>query len=682
MPRVGPGSPEPLGVTLTEHGVNVAVFSAHAHAVEFCLFDALGETEVERITLPGLSGSVFHASIEGVTAGARYGLRAHGPWAPHAGHRFNAAKLLVDPYARALDRPFALHPSMCGEAGDGADGDLDSAPFMPKGIVVPAPAVTAARRPQVPWSETVIYELHVRGFTKLHPGVPESLRGTLAGLAHPAAIGHLTRLGVTTVELMPVAAAIDEPHLVRAGLSNYWGYNTVGWGVPAPRLAPGGMAELRATVDALHDAGIAVVLDVVFNHSGEGDASGPTLSLRGLDNATYYRTLPDAAHRYVNDTGCGNTLAFEREPVMALVLETLRRYATDAGVDGFRFDLAPTLGRRGHRFDRAAPMLTAITHDPVLAELKLIAEPWDVGLDGYQTGGFPAPWGEWNDQYRDAVRRFWRGDAGVTGELATRLAGSADLFASQGRTPSRSVNFVAAHDGFTLADLVSYAHKHNEDNAEGNRDGTDANYSWNNGIEGPTADPQIREARQRDARALLATLLLSRGTPMLTMGDECGRTQRGNNNAYAQDNAISWLDWEHADAAMTAFTAALIRIRREHPALRADRRLHGRSLDASGIADVEWRRLDGQVMTHDDWTSAVTRTLIAVLYEDSNRLLVALHGDDRAADGRLPLPREGHQWHLLVDTSRDVPVLEPASALDTDVLRFAPRSVLLIAEQR
>ena len=681
MPRVGTGSPEPLGVTLTDAGVNVAVFSANAYAIEFCLFDASGDVEVARIRLPGRTGDVFHGAIHGVAAGARYGLRAHGPWTPAEGHRFNAAKLLVDPYARALDRPFALHPSMRGNAGDGSAGDVDSAPFVPKGIVVAARPEREVARPRVRWSETVLYELHVRGFTKLHPGVPEALRGTCAGLAHPAAIAHLVALGVTAVELLPVAAAVDEPHLVSTGLTNYWGYNTIGWFVPDPRVAPGGMAELRACVDALHAAGIEVLLDVVFNHSGEGNTDGPTLSLRGLDNLSYYRTLPGVPQRYVDDTGCGNTLALDRAPVMHLVLDALRYYATEAGVDGFRFDLAATLGRREHGFDPSAPLLTAIAHDPALRDLKLIAEPWDVGPGGYQTGAFPHPWAEWNDKYRDTVRRFWRGDAGITGDMATRLAGSADLFATQGRTPSRSVNFVTAHDGFTLADLVSFARKHNEANGEGNRDGTDSNYSWNHGAEGRTIDPAVTLARQRDVRALLATLLFSRGTPMISMGDECGRTQGGNNNAYAQDNVISWLDWPNADAALAAFTASLVRLRRKHPALRADRRLHGRALDASGIADVEWRRLDDHPMTTTDWTSPDTRTLIAVLYEESQRLVVALHGADRDTAFQLPKPRDGHTWHLLIDTARDVPAPDPALEIAQHFLLLAPRSVVLLAER-
>ncbi len=412
MRDVGPGSPEPLGVTPGRGGANVAVISAHATAIELCLFDASGEREIERVALPERTGDVFHGFVGGVAAGDRYGLRAHGPYDPRAGHRFNAAKLLVDPYARALDRAFAYDPALTGGGGDrGTRDDADSAPFVPKGIVTPCPDPVAPRRPQVPWRETILYELHLRGFTRTHPGVPEALRGTCAGLAHPTAIAHLTRLGVTTVELMPIAAAIDERHLARAGLNNYWGYNPVALFVPDPRLAPGGIDELRACVAALHAAGIEVILDVVFNHTGEGDALGPTVSLRGLDNASYYRTLPDDATRYIDDTGCGNTLALDRAPVLRLALDALRYYAQTAGVDGFRFDLATTLGRRDDGFDPAAPLLQAIAQDPVLRDLKLIAEPWDVGPGGHRLGAFPPGWGEWNDRYRDTVRRFWRGDA-------------------------------------------------------------------------------------------------------------------------------------------------------------------------------------------------------------------------------------------------------------------------------
>jgi glycogen operon protein len=499
--RIGPGAPEPLGVTPAPGGVDVAVFSAHATAIELCLFDVDGRREIERIVLPERTGNVWHGHVADVAPETRYGLRAHGPFAPNDGHRFDAAKLLVDPYARALDRPFAVHPALFSLHPNGRRNHADSAAFVPKGVVTPPPRETAQAPQDVPWSRTIVYELHVRGFTKRHPAVPEPLRGTCAALATPAAIGHLQRLGVTTVELMPIAAAIDERHLAARGLTNYWGYNPVALLAPDPSLAPGGIAELAAAVAALHAAGIEVLLDVVMNHTGEGGALGPTICFRGLDNASYYRLEHDDATRYVDDTGCGNTLACDRPQVVRLVLDALRHYVLAANVDGFRFDLATTLGRTRDGFDPAAPLLSAIAQDPLLRRRKLIVEPWDLGPGGYRLGGFDATWGEWNDRYRDTLRRFVRGDAGLQGEAATRVAGSADIFASRARPLSRSVNFVAAHDGFTIADLVAYARKHNEANGEDNRDGTDRNESWNHGTEGATTDPAICAARaQPDCR--------------------------------------------------------------------------------------------------------------------------------------------------------------------------------------
>jgi len=688
MQGVGPGSPEPLGVTLTREGANVAVVSAHATAVELCLFDAAGTNERARIALPARTGDVFHGFVPGIAAGDRYGLRAHGAYDPRNGHRFNPAKLLVDPYARALDRPFALHAAMFGAGADDAVRDgTDSAPFVPKAIVVAPARPAQATRPRVPWRDTVLYELHVRGFTRAHPGVPEALRGTCAGLAHPAAIAHLTNLGVTTVELMPIAAAIDERHLARLGLSNYWGYNPVALFVPDPRLAPGGIGEVRACVAALQAAGIEVLLDVVLNHTGEGDARGPTVSLRGLDNATYYRTFAGDHARYVDDTGCGNTLALDRPPVLRLALDVLRYYAEAAGVDGFRFDLATTLGRRDAGFDPAAPLLQAIAQDPVLRDLKLVAEPWDVGPGGHRTGAFPAPWGEWNDRYRDTVRRFWRGDADRAGDLATRFAGSADIFAARARAPSRSVNFVTAHDGFTLADLVAYAAKHNEGNGEDNRDGTDANFSWNHGVEGPADDAAIAARRGRDVRNLLATLLTSRGTPMLAMGDELGRTQRGNNNAYAQDNALTWIDWPRADDALVAFTAALVALRKRHPALRQDRWLTGEPVDASGVPDVEWRHPEGRAMNGGDWSDADRHTLVAVLYAGAtdtapaDRVAVALNASEHPVTVRLPAAREGFAWRVRVDTAAPSGRRDRAPLAADESVVVDPRSTLVVVEE-
>ena len=526
----GPGSPDTLGVTLTEDGIDVAVHAPDADAIAVCLFDS-NDNETHRFRLPMRTGSVFHGHIAGVVAGTRYGLRAHGAWDPANGYRFNPNKLLVDPWATVIDRPFRLHPLLF-------DREIphpgDTAGLMPKGIVNAPPSPRNTNRSDFDWNNQVILELHVRGFSMTHPDIPPSIRGTFAALGHPASIRHLTRLGITTVELMPSAAWVDERHLPKLGLSNYWGYNPVAFLAPDPRLAPGGWAEVRAAVDTLHEAGLSVILDVVLNHSGESDELGPTLSLRGLDNAGYYRLANDKA-LYVNDAGCGNVLAMDRPAALRLGMDALRTWAIYGGLDGFRLDLAATLARRETGFDRNAPFLAAVEQDPVLSRCVMIAEPWDIGPGGYQLGGFPSRWGEWNDRYRDDVRRFWRGDSRMLGPFTTRFAGSADVF--QNRPLSRSINYITAHDGFTLADLVSYKTKYNHANGEDNRDGSSDNLSWNNGAEGPSSDPAILAARARDARALLATLLLSRGTPMLSMGDELGRTQNGNNNAYAQDNA-------------------------------------------------------------------------------------------------------------------------------------------------
>ncbi|CAH2600328.1 4-alpha-glucanotransferase [Rhodovastum atsumiense] len=680
---IAEGRPEPLGVVPEEDGVNVAVFSAHAEAVEICLFDATGEIELARLRLPGRTGAVFHGYLPGVAPGARYGLRVHGPWQPAQGHRFNPAKLLLDPHAAAIDRPFRLDRALFDPPDAARPDPIDSAPVMPKGIVLPPPDPIAPR-PPFDWSRAVIYELHVRGFTMRHPDIPVEQRGTFAGLAHPAAIAHLRRLGVTAVELLPSAAWIDERHLPALGLTNYWGYNPASFLAPDPRLAPGGWAEVRSAVAALQQAGIAVLLDIVLNHTGESDRLGPTVSLRGLDHATYYRLATDDPGRCVDDTGCGNALAVDRPPVMRLAMDALRCWALRAGVDGFRFDLAATLGRRPGGFDPAAPLLDAIAQDPLLRGLVLIAEPWDLGPGGYRLGAFPPTWGEWNDRFRDGIRRFWRGDAGMLGELATRVAGSADFFPPP-RPVSRSINFVTAHDGFTLADLVAYTVKRNTPNGEGNRDGTNNSFSWNCGIEGPTDDPSVRAARVRDARGLLTTLLFARGTPLISMGDEAGRTQHGNNNAYAQDNAGSWFDWEGMDEPLVAFTAALIQARQDCPALRAAQALTGRSPDGNGLPDVIWRTARGQQMTSARWQDPSNRTLVAVLYtpatptEAADRVLLVLHAGTEAETIALPSPRAGFAWYLLTDSgSGEVGGVGAGEAIDP--LPIGPRSAVLLRE--
>ena len=672
---ISAGSPSPLGVSLRDGGVNLAVVSRNATAVWFCLFGAGGDTEIARLALPGRSGDVFHGVIAGIGVGARYGLRADGPWAPNLGHRFDPAMLLVDPYAVNIDRPFAYHPDL----GLPRPVARDTAQLVPKAIVTAAQPACSALPPARPG---LIYEVHVKAFTRLHPEVPEAQRGTVAALAHPSVIAHLRRVGIDTIELMPLAAWIDERHLPPLGLGNAWGYNPVTFLAPDPRLAPGGMAEIRDTIAALHAAGIRVLLDVVFNHSGEGDVAGPVLSLRGLDNALYYRHSTDRSGDLVNDTGCGNTLALDRAPAVQLVMDALRHWAR-AGFDGFRFDLATVLGRSATGFSPDAPLLAAIRQDLELSRLMLIAEPWDIGPGGYQLGAFPEPWAEWNDAYRDDVRRFWRGDADAAGKFATRLAGSSDIFAGSFRPPSRSINFIAAHDGFPLADLTAYASKHNTANGESNRDGTDDNLSWNCGTEGVTEDAAILAARQRDIRALLATLLLSRGTPMLTAGDEFGRTQGGNNNAYAQDNSTTWLDWQTADDALIAFTAQLTRLRRRFTAFTHDAFLTGMPTTAGDLPDAVWLTAEAHPMTQEDWLSPEASQLGLLLYHPAEgaalaeRICLWFNRAQEPQAVTLPQPRPGFAWALELDSATaTIGANRPARSL----LTLPPRSVMVLSE--
>jgi glycogen debranching enzyme GlgX/4-alpha-glucanotransferase len=666
-----PGSPEPLGLTLTEGGANVAVYSETAEKIELCLFDAIGAREIARLALPARTGPVFHGFVPGLKEGALYGFRAHGPWRPSEGLRFNPNKLLLDPHALALDGPIKLHESLF------ASSALDSAPFAPKAVAA-APQQATPKRRKIPWSETIIYELHVRGFTRALDSLPEAVRGTFAGLAHPVAIAHLKLLGVTTLEIMPCAAWIDERHLQAAGLTNYWGYNPVALMAPEPRLAPGVWREVRESVAALQAAGLEVLIDVVLNHSGESDKDGPTLCLRGLDNAVSYRLDPADRSRTIDDAGCGNILRLDHPATLRYAMDALRAWALYGGVDGFRFDLATTLARRAEGFNPHAPLLAAIAQDPALRDLKLIAEPWDIGPGGYQIGRFPAGWGEWNDNFRDAARKFWRGDAGMIGALATRLAGSADVFQNR-KPPSRGVNFVTAHDGFTLADLVSYERKHNEANGEDNRDGTDANHSWNNGAEGETADENIRAARRRDQRNLLTLLLLARGTPMLSMGAELGQTQHGNNNAYAQDNASAWLDWHRADARLVACARALIALRKSTPAFTQDRFLTGAPQDG-GLADVEWRGADGEILRDGQWHESERRFLAAFFHADGSRAGVLFNAAQEAAQFRLPQPREKYFWRRALDTLAEDGAADGACFDCGEILIVAPRASLVLIE--
>ncbi|HWA49241.1 MAG TPA: glycogen debranching protein GlgX, partial [Dongiaceae bacterium] len=678
--RLSGGSPFPLGATADRRGTNFALASAHAERVELCLFDASGAKELERIRLPERTGDVWHGHVAGIGPGQLYGYRVYGPFDPARGHRFNHHKLLIDPYAKAIDRPFRLAPSLYGHVKGDPRADLsfdatDSAADMPKAIVT-APGAAAARGPQIAREDTIIYELHAKGFTKLHSKVPEKLRGTLSGLAQPAALEHLTKLGVTTIELMPLAAFIDERHLPPLGLGNYWGYNPVTFLAPEPRYLANGGNNLRAAIAKLHEAGLEVIVDVVFNHSGESDELGPTICYRGIDNASYYRLKPDDPRFYSNATGCGHELAADRPIVLRLIMDAMRHWVGEYGVDGFRFDLAATLGRGENGFDANGPFLAALRQDPLLSQVKLIAEPWDVGPGGYQGGAFPAGMAEWNDQFRDDVRRFWQGTSGV-GQLASRLAGSSDRFNKPGRFPGDSINHVTAHDGFTLADLVSFTQKHNEANGEHNRDGTDQNHSWNHGVEGPSDDPAIIAARRNDMRALLATLLVSRGTPMLRAGDELGQSQGGNNNAYAQDNATTWIDWAAAAqfADLTAFVQRLIALRKAHPALRRNRFLAGARVDGD-YKDAAWRRADGVEFGAADWSNGA-RFIGLELFEandDAEDHVYVLVNGGPALSATLP-PATG-QWKVALDSTGTTAVAHTIGV----TLQVPARAVIVLTD--
>jgi len=658
-------APPELGVTLKDGGADVAVFSHFGDTIWLCLFEPAtgGGTgrEVARWRLAGRDGDIHYGFITGMIAGQHYALRADGPYEPQAGHRFDPAKLLADPYARAICSPFVWRPELAAPR----DAAIDTAAFVPR-CVTGNPLADANCLPPPLDSPRLVYEVAVRTFTRLHPQIPAAMRGTLAGLAHPKTIEHLVALGVSHVELMPVAAWIDERHLGSAGLSNVWGYNPVLFTALDPRLAPGGMAELRNTVEALHGAGIRVLLDVVFNHTGESDTEGAVVSLRGLDNAVYYRHTKSRPRELINDTGCGNTLAGERAPVVRLILDSLRRFAVEAGIDGFRFDLAVAMARQPQGFSPDAPVLAAISQDPVLRNLEMIAEPWDVGPGGYQLGQFPPPWREWNDRYRDDVRRFWRGDAGFAGPFATRVSGSADVFARPGRLPAAGVNFLAAHDGFTLRDCVSYKQRHNAANGEDNRDGHGENHSWNCGTEGEASDPAVREERVRDVRALLATLFVSRGTPMLTAGDEFGRTQNGNNNAYAQDNPVTWLDWESADSGLVRYVGALASFRQDCLAAGFKCFLTG-TMTHDGehaMPDVAWWRVDGMPMGSGDWAqaNAIGMTLLLQGCAHAGRLHVVFNRSRAPAPLALPQALPGRNWRLSLDSAGALVASKPAQA--------------------
>jgi glycogen operon protein len=670
--RIHEGLPHPRGGTWDGKGTNFAVFSANATKVEVCIFDASGKREMERIELPEYTDEVWHGYLPDVYPGSVYGYRVHGPYEPSAGHRFNPNKVLLDPYACAHIGELKWNPAVFGyklESGDDTTfDDRDSAPFMPKCVVVD-PGFDWKGQPghhQVPWDNTIIYETHVKGFTKLHPGVPEKLRGTYAGLGSKKVVEYIKSLGVTSVELLPIHTFINENHLLEKGLTNYWGYNSIGFFAPDPRYAQNRsqcLLEFKEMVSRFHDAGLEVILDVVYNHTAEGNERGPTLSFKGIDNASYYRLIPDKKRYYINDTGTGNTLNLSHARVIQMVTDSLRYWVEQTHVDGFRFDLGTILAREPNGFDNQSGFLKACGQDPVLGTIKLIAEPWDCGPGGYQVGAFPPGWAEWNDKFRDHVRDYWRGQSAAS-VITPRLCASGDFFNRQGRKPWSSINFITAHDGFTLNDLVTYNEKHNEANGENNRDGSPDNRSWNCGAEGPTDKPEIKALRERQMRNLLGTLLLSQGTPMILAGDEFARTQRGNNNAYCQDDEISWLDWNLArtNEAQVKFVQRLTALRHKYPVLRRNRFLTGQYNEALGVKDVTWINANGTEMQGAQWADANMRCFgmlmdgraqtsgVKQLGHDVTLLLIMnVHQD--LVEFTLPKCVGGNRWSLIIDTN-------------------------------
>lgn len=682
VPRAGRNFP--LGAHFDGGGVNFALFSANAEKVELCLFDSKGERETRRIALPERTDDVWHGYLPNLGPETLYGYRVHGPYDPEAGHRFNPHKLLIDPYARALDRPFVWNDLHCGYAPDDARGDLsfdtrDNAKLMPKCRVLdPAFDWKGDMHPQTAWADAAIYELHVRGHTMRHPAIAERLRGSCAALADPAVIGHLRALGISAVELLPVHAMATTRELQQAGLRDYWGYNSLAFFALEPRyLASRDNSEFMRMVRAYHDAGIEVILDVVFNHTGEGDEFGPTLSFRGIDNASYY-CLAEDRRRYLDFTGCKNMLNIQHPRVLQMVMDCLRYWVGEMHVDGFRFDLAVTLAREHHHFAPRAGFFSCILQDPILAKTKFIAEPWDLGPDGYQLGAFPSRWSEWNDKYRDTMRRFWRGDGGMLGDFAKRLAGSSDVFSPSGRGPSASLNFVTAHDGFTLEDLVSYAVKHNEANGEDNRDGTNENFSANYGAEGKSGDPAILALRARQKRNLIATLLFSEGVPMLTAGDEIGRTQQGNNNAYCQDNGTSWLDWNAADHGFTEFVRQILNLRAQFPVFRRPRFFDGDLIDGTGAKDIAWLSPEGRELAEADWDRPDASCLgVRYAVSEGNACCLLLLANASPSPVAFVLPPGA--WRCLLDTARDS--VSP-DAIEAAAYALEARSLALFADTR
>jgi glycogen operon protein len=672
-PRLREGLPHPRGATWDGEGVNFSLFSANATKVELCLFDPEGKTELERIELPEYTDQFFHGWVGGIGPGQVYGYRVHGPYEPAHGHRFNPNKLVMDPYARAHTGELEWNPALFGyqmESGDDTTYDeRDSAPFMPKCVVVDPNFdwMGEPNRHPVAWDHTILYETHLKGFTMQHPQVPEKLRGTYAGLGQKPVVDYIRSLGVTSVELLPIHSFINDSQLLEKGLANYWGYNSIGFFAPNPRYAherEQTLREFKEMVASLHDGGLEVILDVVYNHTAEGNELGPTLSFKGIDNASYYRLLPDKPRYYINDTGTGNTVNLSHPRVIQMVTDSLRYWVTETHVDGFRFDLGTILAREPHGFDEQSGFLKACGQDPILNSVKLIAEPWDCGPGGYQVGQFPPGWAEWNDKFRDTTRDFWKGDAPATA-LVERLCASSNMFNHQGRRPWACVNFVTAHDGFTLNDIVTYNEKHNDANGEDGKDGSSDNRSWNMGVEGPTDDPEINAQRNRQIRNMLTTLLLSQGTPMLLAGDEFGRTQNGNNNAYCQDSEISWVNWEIEEKgeSLISFVKQLTKLRHDYAILRRNRFLTGAYNEELGVKDVTWINASGAEMKNSQWSDAGMRCFGMLIDGRAQPTGIKKRGDDAtmllifngAADGvnfTLPECPGGTAWTLLIDTNQ------------------------------
>lgn len=673
--KIWPGQPYPLGATWDGVSVNFALFSENATAVELCLFDQ-DERETARLWVPERTDHVWHVSLPGVQPGQLYGYRVHGPYEPQAGHRFNPAKLLLDPYAKAINGNVRWSDALFGytlgaEQADLTRDERDSQAGMPKSVVIdPIFDWEGDKPPRIPWHQTLIYEMHVKGFTMRHPEVPDPIRGTYAGLAHPAIIDYLKKLGITAIELLPIHQFVRDKHLLDQGLTNYWGYNSIGFFAPDRLYSASGfcgeqVTEFKQMVKALHAAGIEVILDVVYNHTGEGSHLGPTLCFRGIDNAAYYRLVESDPRYYMDYTGCGNTLNMTHPRTLQLIMDSLRYWVEEMHVDGFRFDLAAALARELYEVDRLGAFFDIIHQDPVLSRVKLIAEPWDLGADGYQVGNFPVLWAEWNGIYRDTVRSYWRGDEGQVSDLAYRLTGSSDLYEQGGRRPYASINFITAHDGFTLTDLVSYNEKHNQANGDDNRDGHEHNLSWNCGEEGPTDNPAVLALRARQRRNFLATLLLSQGVPMLQAGDEIGRTQQGNNNTYCQDNELSWIDWTQQEQAqrLLEFTRFVIRLFHQHPVLRRRKFFQGRRIRGSEIRDLVWFRADGNEMTDEDWSNPFARSVALRLAGDAieemdargnhivdDTLLIVMSALHESLPFVMPQYPSAAEWELLLDT--------------------------------